>query len=510
MAENIFTFYKNPRTFINVDLWRRFQKGAFLVEKRLSEDKTIVYGYAPLSAFPHGIIPGHMHTIVYEKLATSDFSFEKISPIKEIVRTEDPRICDTLKICNLTQTSEVSNYAQRASTIFGVPDVYLILASDYDFSVLIGLTIYANPNLMPFKKQWGSFRLTVESNKELLNQYSLDDKGKAKAERSKIHDWLQKTTYSKFHKAIANRVLGQPALSLITVAVYTYLKSLAEDNPNKVGILLAGSSGTGKTETFRALRDYFKEQLPFLGLVQYDATTLTASGYKGNEVSSIIKNVSHVNSNGFCIAFIDEFDKKMCHERSSSGFDYNAALQSEFLTILEGGNAECDTSNTLFILAGSFEKIRKEKEKKKREIGFGEDSTEESRNCHAPITREEILENGALYELIGRLPVLVNYGPLDDCSLTEILRRKVEGISKTLGIAIILEEHYQEEIIEQSKNSKLGTRIFDQKICEPAFLGFSEINQKGYPLETTTIELNKNGYSILLSQEKEKTTFYKE
>ena len=111
---------------------------------------------------------------------------------------------------------------------------------------------------------------------------------------------------------------------------------------------------------------------------------------------------------------------------------------------------------------------------------------------------------------MGRLPVLVNYGPLDNKSIAEILNRKVEGISKTLGIAIILEEHYQEEIIEQAKISKMGTRIFDQKIYEPAFLGFSEANQKGYPLETTTIELNKNGYSILLSQEKEKTSYFKD
>ena len=508
MENKSFNFYKKPKLYTNEELWRRFQKGAFLVEKKVSANKTLVYGFAAINAFPHGIIPGHLHTIVREKLGNSDFSFEKISPIKELIRAEDSRICDFFKICNLTQTTEVINYAQRASVIFGVSDVYLIFASDTNYSVLIGLTIHQTPDLRPFKKYWGAFRLSVESYQDLLNEYAIDDKGKAKKERQNIAAWLQKTTFAEFHRTIANRVLGQPSLSLITVAVYTYLKSLAEDNPNKVGILLAGSSGTGKTETYRALRDYFREQLPFLGFVQYDATSLTASGFKGNDVSFILKKVKEANSNGFCIAFIDEFDKKMCHELSSNGFDYNAALQSEFLTILEAGNSECDTSNTLFILAGSFEKIRKEKANKRREIGFGENDAEDARNCHAPITREEILENGALYELMGRLPVLVNYGPLDDESIAEILNRKVEVISKTLGISIILEGHYQEEIIEQAKSSKMGTRIFDQKIYEPAFLGFSEANQKGYPLETTTIMLNSDGYTILINQEEEKRNYY--
>lgn len=508
MENKSFNFYKKPKLYTNEELWRRFQKGAFLVEKKVSASKTLVYAYAPINAFQYGIIPGHLHTIVREKIGNSDFSFEKISPIKELIRTEDSRICDFFKICNLTQTTEVINYAQRAPVIFGVSDVYLIFASDTNFSVLIGLTIHQTPDLMPFAKQWGAFRLSVESYKDLLKEYAIDDKGKAKKERQNISSWLQETSYSKFHISIANRVLGQPALSLITVAVYTYLKSLAEDNPNKVGILLAGSSGTGKTETFRALRDYFREVLPFLGFVQYDATSLTASGFKGNDVSYILKKVKEANVNGFCIAFIDEFDKKLCHELSSNGFDYNAALQSEFLTILEGGNSECNTSNTLFILAGSFEKIRKEKANKRREIGFGENDSEDARNCHSPITREEILENGALYELMGRLPVLVNYGPLDDESIAEILNRKIEVISKTLGISIILEGQFQEEIIEQAKSSKMGTRIFDQKIYEPAFLGFSEANQKGYPLETTTIMLNSDGYTILINQEEEKRNYY--
>lgn len=509
MSSDKFTYYKNPRSFSDEELWKRFRKGAFIIYEQQEDNTTLVYGFAALKAFPSGFVSKEQFQTTREKLPTKDFSIKKLTPIEELMILSNSNIYEMRKLSTLTQLSEVLDYATRAVAIYDVPDIYLIIAIDayIKYGILVGLTIHSKPDLHFFQKQWRDFSFEVVSYSELLADYKATDVGKVQEEKNKIATWLQETSFTDFHNAISNRVLGQPALSLITVAVYTYLKSLAEDNPNKVGILLAGSSGTGKTETFRALRDYFTEQLPFLGFVQYDATSLTASGYRGNDVSYILKKVKEANSNGFCIAFIDEFDKKMCHERSSNGFDYNAALQSEFLTILEGGNADCNTSNTLFILAGSFEKIRKEKENKRREIGFGEND-EDNRNCHAPITREEILENGALYELIGRLPVLVNYGPLDNESIAEILNRKVEGISKTLGISIILEGQFQEEIIEQAKSSKMGTRIFDQKIYEPAFLGFSEVNQKGYSLETTTIMLNSDGYTILINQEEEKRNYY--
>ena len=509
MDNNSFTYYTRPRLFSEEELWKRFYKGAFLITRKEKDNRTLVYGHAALKAFPSGFVSRNHFQSVREKLSTNEFGFMKIPPTEKTMSVDNSRIFECGKFSFFAQLNEVVDYAKRATAIYNAEDIYLIIAIDSNISygVLIGMTIDDSPDLKSFQRQWKDFSIEVIKYKELLEEYKSTEVGKTLDEKKKISDWLQKTSYSKFHISIANRVLGQPSLSLITVAVYTYLKSLAEDNPHKVGILLAGSSGTGKTETFRALRDYFREVLPFLGFVLYDATSLTASGFKGNDVSFILKKVKEANSNGFCIAFIDEFDKKMCHELSSNGFDYNAALQSEFLTILEGGNSECNTSNTLFILAGSFEKIRKEKENKRREIGFGEND-EDNRNCHAPITREEILENGALYELIGRLPVLVNYGPLDNSSISEILQRKVDGISKTLGISITLDDAFKEDIIVQAKSSKMGARIFDQKIYEPAFLGFLEANQKGYPLETTTIMLNSDGYTILMNQEEEKRNYY--
>ena len=54
-------------------------------------------------------------------------------------------------------------------------------------------------------------------------------------------------------------------------------------------MILAAPSGSGKTETYRAFKDYFKKRIPALRLTISDVSNLTATGYRGAEPSSIVE-----------------------------------------------------------------------------------------------------------------------------------------------------------------------------------------------------------------------------
>ncbi len=106
--------------------------------------------------------------------------------------------------------------------------------------------------------------------------------------RSKISEWLQKTTYNDFHTCIAERVVGQEQLADLTLIVYCYLRSVAYNQPVCYNTIIAAPSGSGKTETYRALRDYFAAEIPEIIVTIFDATKLTPSGFRGSDVSDIL------------------------------------------------------------------------------------------------------------------------------------------------------------------------------------------------------------------------------
>ena len=86
-------------------------------------------------------------------------------------------------------------------------------------------------------------------------------------------------------------IIGQDqAKKVLSVAVYNHYKRLA--NPivdgvelEKSNVLLVGPSGCGKTLLAKKVADYL--DVPF---AQADATTLTESGYVGDDVENIIQD----------------------------------------------------------------------------------------------------------------------------------------------------------------------------------------------------------------------------
>ncbi len=286
-----------------------------------------------------------------------------------------------------------------------------------------------------------------------------------------IELWLLDDPYESFLSYMTGRIIGQKDIDLICSNIYMYLKSVLNGKVINSNTIITAGSGTGKTETYRALKDYFKHEIPSLPVFMVDTTQLTPTGYKGSNLEDAFSPLFDVKGSGGivtappAIVFLDEFDKRIM------GVDevFGPAVQYNLLTILEGGmisttkrqrfTQNVDTSNVLFFGMGSFDAF-KEKKTKHHGIGFNESETNENVKI---ITPEVLLEAGAATELVGRFPIVINYDDLTD----EVLDKIIDKISYSQAFAfdcdVIIKDCYRQEL-KSMVNTKFGCRTISNKM----------------------------------------------
>ncbi len=297
--------------------------------------------------------------------------------------------------------------------------------------------------------------------------------------RNNIAKWLQNNTYDDFHSCIAERVVGQEQLADLTLLVYCYLRSVAYLQPVSYNTILAAPSGSGKTETYRAIRDYFKSEIPRLTVSIYDTTKLTATGFKGADVTDILAPYYRkMESEAIGICFLDEFDKKMQPSYSAQGTDVNLEAQNDLLTLIEGSDIHTkegfvvNTEEMMFVAMGSFDQYRKKRTAARKEpIGiFSHDevktikaNSEKTSDVYTPITREDIISVGGSNELIGRFPYLINYNKLG----TETIRRIIDLTRQSVEAGLDCDLTLGEPIIDDlaaTANTEFGCRLIDSRL----------------------------------------------
>ena len=327
-------------------------------------------------------------------------------------------------------------------------------------------------------------------NKQNFNKTPMNNTAMiSKMAKKQIYDWIITDPYREMLSYVQSRVMGQEDIVSVVTNIYTHLRRMIDQTPNmriqtrssSNNMLLCAPSGCGKTETYRAIKDYFADRIPLLAVHIVDVSSLTPAGFRGSEPSSVVAPLVGYGSEPIAIVFMDEFDKICTPSYTADHSDMHLEVQHNILTMVEGSRVETacgviDTKNILFIGAGSFDGFRKVRESNENsEIGFQKDENKKS-DHYAPVTRENIITSGGCYELIGRFSYIVNYHPLDKEIVLNIIDRNRELIANDFGCELILERKVLTELCEQA-GSKFGCRLLDSLMRDPVLKAYGDALQ---------------------------------
>ena len=325
------------------------------------------------------------------------------------------------------------------------------------------------------------------------------------------------------------KVIGQDEAKK-ALSVHAYLHCLRingnKDIPFRSNILMIGPTGVGKTYLVKTLAEILG--LPFS---RADVTTLTETGYVGDDVEVVLYNL-YRKANGdlekaqYGIVFLDEVDKiaKAEPHQSTTGNPSDKAVQEALLSMMNGEDIRVpefgdrrmmhssdgiimNTKNILFIFGGAFvglDDIIKMRLKGESGLGFGSNAILNKNKLQkdkilSQVDVKDVEKYGMIPEFIGRIPIIVTLNELTKENLKDILMKSSESpikkytdFFKSIGKNLILDEDAINYIADKSLSMNMGARAL-KSIVETAMVNilFNLDGIKGNSLTLTRSDIEE-------------------